>query len=350
MSQLTRPAANAGASAITGGNRTLPFSQIEQAWIQAGGPPQWAATMAAITYFESGGNPSSVQQQCPASESTNGQDGGPCRYQDQGWGLWQITPGDSESQVGTNQALLDPVTNARAAVAKFNSQGIGAWQGDPIGNAAAQNGGPLDSGQISGVFAANGAPTSFLSGATFPTGGGSTTAAQGGGSGGESGCATKKPLFGNKSVLGVTIFPGINACQWKAISGGFIVGAGGLLLLGGAALFVVTGLTGKGVAAPIVSAAVPVARKAQQVAGAPRRRRESRERRANAISRDRSRTVSASSRAVKATTAAKSPVSEVHETPRMTRQQQEQRRRHKASQAERTVAARREDERVNGPL
>ena len=138
MSQLTRPAANAGASAITGGNRTLPFSQIEQAWIQAGGPPQWAATMAAITYFESGGNPSSVQQQCPASESTNGQDGGPCRYQDQGWGLWQITPGDSESQVGTNQALLDPVTNARAAVAKFNSQGIGAWQGDPIGNAAAR--------------------------------------------------------------------------------------------------------------------------------------------------------------------------------------------------------------------
>lgn len=99
------------ASALTAHHLTT--SEIEQAWISGGGPKALAPIMAAIAMAESSGNPSSIQQGVP--------------YGSQGWGLWQITPGDSEPQVGSNQALLNPVTNARAAVAKYNSQGLGAW-------------------------------------------------------------------------------------------------------------------------------------------------------------------------------------------------------------------------------
>ena len=99
------------ASALT--DHHLTTSEIEQAWISGGGPKALAPIMAAIAMAESSGNPSSIQQGVP--------------YGSQGWGLWQITPGDSEPQVGSNQALLNPVTNARAAVAKYNSQGLQAW-------------------------------------------------------------------------------------------------------------------------------------------------------------------------------------------------------------------------------
>ena len=99
------------ASALTAHHLTT--SEIEQAWISGGGPKALAPIMAAIAMAESSGNPSSIQQGVP--------------YGSQGWGLWQITPGDSEPQVGSNQALLNPVTNARAAVAKYNSQGLQAW-------------------------------------------------------------------------------------------------------------------------------------------------------------------------------------------------------------------------------
>ncbi len=99
------------ASALTAHHLTT--SEIEQAWISGGGPKALAPIMAAIAMAESSGNPSSIQQGVP--------------YGSQGWGLWQITPGDSEPQVGSNQARLKPVTNARAAVAKYNSQGLGAW-------------------------------------------------------------------------------------------------------------------------------------------------------------------------------------------------------------------------------
>jgi len=45
-----------------------------------------------------------------------------------GWGLWQITPGDSEPQAGINSALLNPHNNAIAAVAKYRgSGGFSPW-------------------------------------------------------------------------------------------------------------------------------------------------------------------------------------------------------------------------------
>lgn len=78
------------------------YSQLEGLWIQAGGPRDQAATAAAIAEAESGGN-SDARNPSGAS------------------GLWQILgvpfPGNP----------FDPATNAKMAVAKWKSQGLGAW-------------------------------------------------------------------------------------------------------------------------------------------------------------------------------------------------------------------------------
>jgi len=72
-----------------------------------------AAYLVAIAHPESSATPGTVQQGQP--------------YATTGWGLWQITPGNSEPSIGVNDALLHPETNARAAAAKLKSQGLGAW-------------------------------------------------------------------------------------------------------------------------------------------------------------------------------------------------------------------------------
>ena len=78
------------------------YGQLEGLWDQAGGNPSMAALMAAIAEAESGGNPTAHN---PSGAS----------------GLWQILgvpfPGN----------VYDPLTNARMAVAKYLSQGLGAW-------------------------------------------------------------------------------------------------------------------------------------------------------------------------------------------------------------------------------
>lgn len=88
------------------------YSEIEGYWIAAGGPTNLAPTMAAIAEAESSGS-DIVQQGQPYSKT--------------GWGLWQITPGNSVPNIGVDNQLLDPLTNARAAVAKYRVQGLGAW-------------------------------------------------------------------------------------------------------------------------------------------------------------------------------------------------------------------------------
>jgi hypothetical protein len=93
-----------------GGPGTLSLGAIERLWTAAGGPGGgWAHIAAAITGAESGFRPGAVQQGQP--------------YATTGWGLWQITPGNSEPQFGVNQALLNPMNNAGAAVAKFRGAG-----------------------------------------------------------------------------------------------------------------------------------------------------------------------------------------------------------------------------------
>ena len=91
----------------------LTYGQIEGYWIAAGGDPKVASTMAAIALAESSGQADIKQPGQP--------------YSTTGWGLWQITPGNSEPQYGTDTQLFDPLANAKAAVAKYNSQGLHAW-------------------------------------------------------------------------------------------------------------------------------------------------------------------------------------------------------------------------------
>jgi phage-related protein len=94
-------------------NTALSYGALEDYWEKAGGPAGVASIAAAITFAESGAIPSTVQQGQP--------------YATTGWGLWQITPGNSEPQFGVDNALLNPQNNADAAVAKYNSQGFEAW-------------------------------------------------------------------------------------------------------------------------------------------------------------------------------------------------------------------------------
>lgn len=87
-------------------------AQLQQLWLNAGGDPTQANTMAAIALAESSGNPADVNSN--ASEGATGS-----------WGLWQIN-GDAHPQFD-HQSLLSPQYNAAAAVAVYQSQGLGAW-------------------------------------------------------------------------------------------------------------------------------------------------------------------------------------------------------------------------------
>lgn len=92
--------AHHGASTSAGGQYDA--GQLARLWTGAGGPANIAHLMAAIALAESGGNPTARN---PSGAS----------------GLWQILglpfPGNP----------FDPATNARMAVAKYMSQGLGAW-------------------------------------------------------------------------------------------------------------------------------------------------------------------------------------------------------------------------------
>ena len=86
--------------------QTYNYQQLQQLWIQAGGSPEWAPTMAAIAYgAESGGNPTATN---PSGAT----------------GLWQIeVPGSSGGY--TAAQLMDPLTNAKRAVELLgNGSGI----------------------------------------------------------------------------------------------------------------------------------------------------------------------------------------------------------------------------------
>jgi Lysozyme like domain len=83
--------------------------QIAAVARSAGFPAAAAVYAVAITHPEAGANSGAVQAGQP--------------YATTGWGLWQITPGNSEPQFGTDHALLNPLNNARAAHAKWSAAG-----------------------------------------------------------------------------------------------------------------------------------------------------------------------------------------------------------------------------------
>ena len=87
----------------------LTFDQVAAVAVKAGFPPGPAVIAVAVTTPESGRDATIVQQGQP--------------YATTGWGLWQITPGNSEPQFGIDQQLLHPMNNARAAHAKWAGAG-----------------------------------------------------------------------------------------------------------------------------------------------------------------------------------------------------------------------------------
>lgn len=95
---------------------SLTYAQLEQVWLQAAqgtkyDTQSWAALMAAIAEAESRGNPTAENQTDNGGTQTS-------------WGLWQISLGN-HNEPSPNWA--DPVTNAKLAIGKLNTQGLGAW-------------------------------------------------------------------------------------------------------------------------------------------------------------------------------------------------------------------------------
>ena len=132
----------------------LTFAQIEALWLQAGGAPAYAATMAGIAEFESGGGwVEAVAGSSPGAAAKTSTDGYGGSY-----GLWQIngshagiTDPTPPSQGGATPpaawvtSMENPLYNAQQAVALLgNGSGMSAWTNDPVGNAALAAGGSLD--------------------------------------------------------------------------------------------------------------------------------------------------------------------------------------------------------------
>jgi hypothetical protein len=119
------------------------FAQLEALWIKAGGSAAWAPTMAGVALAESGGDPSVNNYTDNNGTQTS-------------WGLWQISNGTHSQPIAN---INDPLVNAQQAVAKLNSQGIGAWAGDMVGKLATANKGPLPYSTVLSVVKQLGYPT-----------------------------------------------------------------------------------------------------------------------------------------------------------------------------------------------
>lgn len=87
----------------------LSWAAVAALALAAGFPPGPAVIITSITEPESARIQNNVQQGQP--------------YATTGWGLTQITPGNSEPQFGTDQAMLNGLNNMRAAHAKWSAAG-----------------------------------------------------------------------------------------------------------------------------------------------------------------------------------------------------------------------------------
>jgi hypothetical protein len=86
------------------------YGQLETLWINAGGPKAVAPLMAAIALAESSGDPGALNQTDNGGTQTS-------------VGLWQVSSGTHQYP----SAWATPQGNAAEAVAKYKSQGLGAW-------------------------------------------------------------------------------------------------------------------------------------------------------------------------------------------------------------------------------
>lgn len=152
---VVTPAASSG---------TLNTAAIGGYWELAGGPSSAAETAEAITGAEASFLPGIIQAGQP--------------YSTTGWGLWQITPGNSiPSSFGEDFELLDPWNNAEGAVNKYVAAGnsfspwttfnTGAYQ-NYLGDAQTPNTNLSDPGQYVSINSApSGTHNSSNPGSTF---------------------------------------------------------------------------------------------------------------------------------------------------------------------------------------
>lgn len=92
----------------------LSWEQVAAVALKGGWPPGPAVYAVAITEPESSRDASVVQQGQP--------------YATTGWGLWQITPGNSVPQFGVDRQLLNPLNNAKAGHFKWaQAGGFSPW-------------------------------------------------------------------------------------------------------------------------------------------------------------------------------------------------------------------------------
>lgn len=159
VAKSAAPAVPAG-SATT---QTYNTQELAQLWIQAGGDPAWADTMAAVAYYgESGGDATIVNGgNAPGTAAT---------------GLWQI---DSPKQSAAFNAayppasMTTPLANAKAAVALLgNGGGISNWTADYVGQQVVANGNkpftPAQLAQVGTNLQAAGGSATVNAGAANP--------------------------------------------------------------------------------------------------------------------------------------------------------------------------------------
>jgi hypothetical protein len=204
--------------------------------------------MAAIAYAESGGRPTALNDRAP----------------DYSVGLWQINYYGSmragrTREFGSPSALMaSPTAQARAAVAIYKQQGLGAW-----------------STYTSGAY------RRYLNGKDVPSGGGSDTSGgvvpaddiSGSSAVGASYEDDPKCLFGMDIPLvgGVCI---LTKGQARAIEGALLLVAGGLVAAGGLIILASYGLKATGAlegvakAAQVVPGAGGLAARAMSASGA----------------------------------------------------------------------------------
>lgn len=184
----------------------LSYSQLEGLWIQAGGNPSMAPLMAAIADAESGGNPGSVNPNDNYGTQSS-------------FGLWQISTGTHQPPAPN---WSDPLENAKLAVAKYKSQGLGAW----------------------GTYTSGAYLQYMQSGVTPSTAGVPTTGVASGDTAITTSSTSSNPNDPNRCILKIPIPLTNGICVLHArqaqeivgsliLVGGVVVAGAGLILLGG---------------------------------------------------------------------------------------------------------------------
>lgn len=244
----------------------LNFGQLESLWTQAGGNPAMAPLMAGIALAESGGVPNNNNYTDNNGTQTS-------------WGLWQLSDGTHNEYaqgIGTNAAA-----NAAAAVAKFKSQGVNAWQGDAVWQAWHASGAQQwpSAATVQGWLAGRGLSTG--GGAAAPISGSSGTGTSQGGEG-TLGCTASGDVFGEGGFLGIGSFH-FTHCEAKALVSAMILASGVVIMGLGTVVVVTWGLVGTkaGQAVTGAAGAVPgplgrAADVAKRVGRAPRAARDRR--------------------------------------------------------------------------